>query len=123
VACLSDDRVTGGDTHIDNSNVLHKDRHYGKGGRRNWKQRFFVLYSDGELAYFSSADGNPGQDGGAEPKGRVQLVSQGNFAMWHVRDNADEFVRLFSLYSNPRREHFSGFMRDATARCTRTLTD
>lgn len=45
----------GGDTHIDvASNVLHKERHYSKGGRRAWKPRWFIVYEDGELAYFKS---------------------------------------------------------------------
>ena len=45
----------GGDTHIDlTSNVLHKERHYSKGGRRTWKPRWFIVYEDGELAYFKS---------------------------------------------------------------------
>ena len=29
----------GGDTHIDEKGVLQKERHYLKGGRRNWKHR------------------------------------------------------------------------------------
>lgn len=83
----------GGDTHIDQDNVLYKDRHFGKGGRRNWKQRWFMLYSDGELCYFSSADGNPGQEGGAMPKNRLRVVdASGGGASWHLRDNTDEFL-------------------------------
>ena len=83
----------GGDTHIDRDNVLRKDRHYGKGGRRNWKQRYFILYSDGELAYFSSADGNPGQEGGAEPKVQLRVAAaSGAAASWHLRDDTDEFL-------------------------------
>ena len=39
----------GGGGYRDANNVLHKVRHYQKGGRRNWKQRYFVLYSSGEL--------------------------------------------------------------------------
>jgi hypothetical protein len=49
----------GGDTHIDTaSNILRKERHYAKGGRRTWKPRWFILYADGELAYFSAVRGN-----------------------------------------------------------------
>ena len=45
----------GGDTHIDLvSNVVHKHRHYSKGGRRSWKPRWFIAYADGELAYFKA---------------------------------------------------------------------
>ena len=39
----------GGGAYRDANNVLHKERHYQKGGRRNWKRRYFVLYSNGEL--------------------------------------------------------------------------
>lgn len=45
----------GGDTHIDlASNVLYKERHYSKGGRRSWKPRWFIVYADGEIAYFNT---------------------------------------------------------------------
>eukprot|EP01043_Picozoa_sp_COSAG02_P073667 COSAG02_NODE_14418_length_1274_cov_239.740714_1_plen_123_part_01 len=39
----------GGHSYRDANDVLHKERHYHKGGRRNWKRRYFVLYSSGEL--------------------------------------------------------------------------
>lgn len=50
----------GGDTHVDLvSNVVHKQRHYSKGGRRSWKPRWFIVYADGELAYFKSGKHQP----------------------------------------------------------------
>jgi hypothetical protein len=82
----------GGDTHIGSDNVLRKERHYSKGGRRNWKLRFFILYGDGELAYFDSADGRPGEVGGAEPKGRLRLATEAGVASWHVRDGTNDFL-------------------------------
>ena len=91
----------GGDTHIDASNVLHKERHYSKGGRRNWKARWFIMYADGELAYFNSGprddhdtlwhEGEP--DAGAL-KGRMRLLgAAGGCCCWHVRgEGSDEFL-------------------------------
>ena len=81
----------GGDTHLDEDHVLRKERNWSKGGRRNWKARWFILYDDGELAYFTDMQ---------EEKGRLHLVRLSASAgeprhgcSWHVRDDApDEFL-------------------------------
>jgi len=96
VVCYGWLEKKGGDTHIDEHNVLQKERHYLKGGRRNWKRRWFVLHSDGELSYYSqgpkapaAADGDAAAGGGKPKhsgdviphfmhwKGRLQLVARG----------------------------------------------
>ena len=84
----------GGDTHIDASNVLHKERHFTKGGRRNWKARWFVLFSDGELHYYEQEPAA----GAVLPaercwKGALKLGGaaeefKGQLCCWHVRDDS-----------------------------------
>ena len=37
----------GGQHTIDENNIYVKSRNFAKGGRRNWKQKWFVLYEDG----------------------------------------------------------------------------
>ena len=88
----------GGDTHIDASNVLHKERHYSKGGRRNWKRRWFILFGDGQLHYYSAepADGENLPKESAW-KRKLDLVGvepefQGQVCRWHVREGSDEFL-------------------------------
>ena len=82
----------GGDTHLDEDNVLRKERHFRKGGRRNWKRRWFILYSDGALAYFDNA--------APVEKGRLQLVRDNGSGderlgcSWHVRDEAPDEILL-----------------------------
>ena len=87
----------GGDTYIDAANVLRKERNYLKGGRRNWKRRWFVLHSDGELCYYSS--GPKEGTGEVVPhyvswKGRLMLTDLvgGSTPIWHVRDDSEEFL-------------------------------
>lgn len=83
----------GGDTHIDASNVLHKERHFSKGGRRNWKARWFMLFSDGELHYYEQ---EPVAGEVLPPerhwKGALKLVGAEDYAgqpcCWHVRDDS-----------------------------------
>jgi hypothetical protein len=113
VVCFGWLEKKGGDTFV-KQNVLQKDRHFRKGGRRNWKRRWFVLHSDGEMDYYSQAPTAPA--GGAAPahsddvvphymywKGRVHLLVPGGDASnhraeslgptWHVRDDDDvEFL-------------------------------
>jgi hypothetical protein len=44
----------GGETFLDEvTQEIRKERNFSKGGRRNWKRRWFVLYADGELAYYA----------------------------------------------------------------------
>jgi hypothetical protein len=61
----------GGDTHVDANNQIVKERNWSKGGRRNWKQRWFVLYADGELAYYAEEGDRAAQ---VEPKGQVPAL-------------------------------------------------
>eukprot|EP01043_Picozoa_sp_COSAG02_P015609 COSAG02_NODE_669_length_18681_cov_170.310499_3_plen_574_part_00 len=114
VVCFGWLEKKGGDTFV-KQNVLQKDRHFRKGGRRNWKRRWFVLHSDGEMNYYSQAptapagSAAPGHGGDIVPhyvywKGRVHLLPpDGNNAsshraesqrpIWHVRDDSDvEFL-------------------------------
>jgi hypothetical protein len=37
----------GGQHAIDENNMYVKSRNFAKGGRRNWKQKWFILYEDG----------------------------------------------------------------------------
>eukprot|EP01048_Picozoa_sp_COSAG05_P017868 COSAG05_NODE_2515_length_2955_cov_2.717787_2_plen_133_part_00 len=73
----------GGDTYIDANNVLVKKRNFAKGGRRNWKQRWFVLYSDGQLAY-----GEDQASTSTSPKGSVWLFNRatGACCSWHLAE-------------------------------------
>lgn len=104
----------GGETYVDSDGALHKDRHYGAGGRRNWKSRWFVLFSDGEMHYYENppADRRSVRLGGplvradqyelpAEEdwKGRVQLVGVeapfvGQPCCWHVHHSAPDQLLL-----------------------------
>jgi hypothetical protein len=102
----------GGQTFVDQANVLRKERHLSKGGRRNWKQRWFVLFSDGELHYYSD---EPSQGDALPPekawKGSLQLVGVeepfiGRPCIWHVRDSSPDEL-LLSLPSG------SGMRRNA----------
>ena len=90
----------GGQTYIDDANVLHKERHFSKGGRRNWKQRWFALFSDGELHYYTS---EPPEGAVLPPdktwKGSLQLVGVeepfiGRPCCWHVRDSSPDELLL-----------------------------
>ena len=89
VVCYGWLEKKGGDTHIDEHNVLQKERHYLKGGRRNWKRRWFVLHSDGELSYYSqgpkapaAADGDAAA-GGGKPKHSGDVIP--HFMHWKGR--------------------------------------
>ncbi len=101
----------GGQTYVE-GNVLHKERHFSKGGRRNWKRRWFVLFSDGELHYYTD---EPPQGDVLPPektwRGSLQLVGVedpfiGRPCCWHVRDSSPNEM-LLSLPSG------SGMRRNA----------
>ena len=51
----------GGEAFLDGDNALRKERHWEKGGRRNWKRRWFVLYTTGEFAVYSELPAVYGQ--------------------------------------------------------------
>ena len=82
----------GGDTHIDANNQLVKERNWAKGGRRNWKQRWFVLYADGELVYYAE---ERGQHLGSSvvAKGAVTM----SHARWHIQEGGQSSNMLLSL--------------------------
>jgi hypothetical protein len=100
----------GGETYVDAVNVLHKERHYSKGGRRNWKQRWFVLFSDGELHYYDH-EPPPGEVlppekawKGALPLVGVEQPFAGTPCCWHVRDSSpDELLLSLPSGSGSRR--------------------
>jgi hypothetical protein len=91
---------------IDSNNLIIKSRNFAKGGRRNWKQKWFVLYKDGTMHYYgekpaggpdgdSSAGGAGGGAGGGslaqpEPDGKFSVRE----AHWHVHESKPEQMLL-----------------------------
>jgi hypothetical protein len=89
----------GGKTIRGPDNALRKERHYHKGGRRNWKRRYFILYDGGELAVYAELPEEflRSQVTSEEPqlppdeflKSTEQLTAAGECCSWQLVENED----------------------------------
>jgi len=89
----------GGETYIDTkTRQIQKARNFAKGGRRNWKKRWFVLYANGVMEYY--ADEN-GQEKGDAPKGSLRLTATEPLGAASANDQA-EAVQCCTWYHDSK---------------------